>query len=229
MNTESKLRTPAQIEASRRNGAKSRGPKTPEGRARSSQNARTYGLTASVVSDYEDPELFDQFLASYINTYEPVGAAENQLVREITRCAWRLERANRVESGLLNHKMDSQRDWIEERYGDIEPAARVALAFGGLVNWGVDLQVLYRYEVGCRRGLIAATRSLVRMQSERRRAATAQDANFLELRNEPGHAPGDLPIPLNRQTLIGPTPARVPLGFPLPEPAAANSIEVKSI
>ena len=43
---EPRPRTPAQIEASRRNGARSRGPVTEEGKFRASRNALTHGLTA---------------------------------------------------------------------------------------------------------------------------------------------------------------------------------------
>ena len=42
------MATPAQIEANRRNARKSTGPKTAAGKAASSRNALTHGMTASI-------------------------------------------------------------------------------------------------------------------------------------------------------------------------------------
>ena len=63
-----------QLEANRRNAAKSTGPKTTEGKAISSQNARTHGFTAStVVITTENRELYEFKRKQFHAELQPVG------------------------------------------------------------------------------------------------------------------------------------------------------------
>jgi len=96
----------ARAEASRRNGAKSRGPRTPEGKARSARNALKHGLRAQhyVVLGDEDLTAFDALEAALTAELAPEGALQAVLVRRIA-AAWRLERAERIEAELLAQNM----------------------------------------------------------------------------------------------------------------------------
>jgi hypothetical protein len=73
----------ARAEASRKNGAKSRGPKTPEGRARSAQNALKHGMRAEkhVVLPEEDVSEFAELEAALIEELAPIGALQTVLAR----------------------------------------------------------------------------------------------------------------------------------------------------
>jgi hypothetical protein len=97
----------ARADASRRNGAKSRGPKTPEGKARSAQNALKHGLCAQkhVVLPGEDGAAFEAHEAALMEELAPEGALQTVLARRIVAATWRLERAERIEAELFaeNH------------------------------------------------------------------------------------------------------------------------------
>ncbi|MGH6900185.1 MAG: hypothetical protein ACREJ5_27155, partial [Geminicoccaceae bacterium] len=93
----------ARAEASRRNGARSRGPKTTEGKARSAQNALKHGLRAQkyVVLPDEDGAAFAALEAALIAELAPQGVLQMILAQRIARAAWRLERAERLEVELF--------------------------------------------------------------------------------------------------------------------------------
>jgi hypothetical protein len=90
-------------EASRRNGAKSRGPRTAQGKARSSRNALKHGLRAETFVAFgdEDQEAFEALEAALEDELAPQGVLQRLLVGRIARAAWRLERAERMEGELL--------------------------------------------------------------------------------------------------------------------------------
>jgi hypothetical protein len=93
----------ARAEASRRNGAKSRGPKTAEGKARSAQNALKHGLRAQkhVVLPDEDALEFAELQAALLEELAPEGALQTVLARRVAVAAWRLTRADRMETELF--------------------------------------------------------------------------------------------------------------------------------
>src|SRR5919198_5519665 len=95
--------------ASRANGARSRGPVTPEGKRRSSQNATKHGLLARcVVLSNESTDGFDDLVNSYIDRFQPADELELGMVEEMAANYWRLRRAWAIQNGTLQKHLDNQ-------------------------------------------------------------------------------------------------------------------------
>ena len=91
------------INASRANGARSRGPVTPEGKARSAANAVRHGLLAqTVVLAVESKDLFEASLAGYITRFQPADDVELSLVEEMAVADWRRRRCWGIETCLFD-------------------------------------------------------------------------------------------------------------------------------
>jgi hypothetical protein len=97
-------RSPAQIEATRRNGARSRGPVTPEGKARSSRNALKHGLAAlhHFVLEDEAPAELEDLTARLLAECSPESEIEACLVKRMAIAFWKSERAERIEVALFD-------------------------------------------------------------------------------------------------------------------------------
>lgn len=91
------------LASSRQNGRKSRGAVTPEGKVRAARANLRHGFYAeapeAVLSALgEDPEEYRHMMSS-LQTNLPEGL-EEQLVQQIGRTLWRMQRAERVQDGL---------------------------------------------------------------------------------------------------------------------------------
>ena len=104
------MATRRQKKANRRNAKRSTGPRTPEGKARSSQNASKHGLFArdTVLPD-ENPEEFLDLIGTLEQELNAIGGFERRLVRHIADAEWRIRRIVRLESGFLTHHLEQER------------------------------------------------------------------------------------------------------------------------
>ncbi len=93
----------SQARASRQNGARSRGPRSAAGKARSARNAVTHGLRSRrlVLLDDENAAEFRAFAAALQAELAPEGRLQADLVGRIVMAAWRARRADKLEAGLL--------------------------------------------------------------------------------------------------------------------------------
>lgn len=92
----------AQINANKLNAQKSTGPKSPEGKAVSSRNATTHGLTAkAVIIDGENPLVFEAVRDRLFVEFGPETLIEAELVEQLAGILWRLRRAPVFEAALI--------------------------------------------------------------------------------------------------------------------------------
>ena len=96
--------SPERLAANAANAQHSTGPRTPEGQARSSQNARTHGLTArDLVIAPDEREEFEELRNDYQTSVKPQDGIQQSLFEELVGAAWNLRRARRKEVQLCSN------------------------------------------------------------------------------------------------------------------------------
>ena len=126
------------IDASRANGARSRGPATTEGQERSSANAIRHGLLAKcVVLENESGPCFDDLVSQHTARFAPADGVEFGMIEEMAAAYWRMRRAWAIENRLMEKALRNQPPGDE--------AARIAAAFSELAA-SPELNLLHRYE-----------------------------------------------------------------------------------
>ena len=96
------MATNAQIIANQANAQNSTGPRTIEGKQKSSQNARKLGMfNSDITLKQEERQEFAETIAAYYADYNPRPGVETQLVTQLALATIRQNRLARMEAGLL--------------------------------------------------------------------------------------------------------------------------------
>src|SRR5271165_2954322 len=143
------MATARQKEANRANSQKSTGPVTDEGKAKSSLNRLSHGLTSNVniVAD-ENPAEFQALLYDLATEYDPATPTEQILVEKMALNQWLSLRAFRLQGeAFLDLKLMSD-------------------SFGIPKNLGL----LIRYQTSAERTFHKAHNELVKTQKERKKS-----------------------------------------------------------
>jgi hypothetical protein len=149
----------ARAAASRKNGARSRGPRTEEGKAKSAQNALKHGLRAQkhLVLPEEDGAEFADLEAALLEELAPVGALQTVLAQRVAVAAWRLARADRIEVELFE----------ERGYSNASPG--LAMIRDG--NGTRSFETLLRYRGAAMAEFWRALKTLKALQADQAREA----------------------------------------------------------
>ena len=166
-----------QLEANRRNAAKSHGPKTPEGRAAVRHNALKHGFTAAeiILPTVEEEIDFEQFRYAFEEEYRPVGPTEEVLVEDMVISRWRLNRIRKMEPGFFAMELDSRKEATAKYFSHLNAQAHLAAAISHDAFHDDVLGKMSRHEGRFERTFYKALKELQRLRALR---ATVSDSGI---------------------------------------------------
>jgi hypothetical protein len=163
--------------ASRANGARSRGPVTPEGKARSAGNAVRHGILAKcIVLRSESRDAFQELMDGFISRFQPADEIEMNLVEEMAAAVWRTRRFWAIETRIIDDAIAST--------PPNDAIGRMAAGFSALAA-GPQLGLLNRYEARLHRIYQRAFDNLLLLQSGRGQPGACQKPEGPAASNEP--------------------------------------------
>jgi hypothetical protein len=160
--------------ASRANGKKSKGPVTPEGKARSAANSTRHGLASpehavhGMCLTNENPAEFTRLYDALVAEHLPATTTEHLIVHDMAVARWRITRARVMDTALLDNQMDQMDEKIARTYESIDHATRLTLAFRELSETSPSLDLLHRYETRLNRQFDRALKQLNALRANRK-------------------------------------------------------------
>ncbi len=172
------MTTDAQLAANQANARHSTGPNTPEGKAKSGQNARKRRRPGELpLTLVEDEAAFAAHSDAVRAAFEPQDAFEAELVRQIALHQWRLGRVQRIEAALFDAELYRV---TYRRAAHYDPATLYSSRAKPADIWPERVEEVGRREAALERALDRALSMLAR---HRAMQAQARDRKISE--NEP--------------------------------------------
>ena len=239
-----------QADSNRRNAQKSTGPRTPEGKAASSRNGLTHGLSGDkhFILEGEDPEAFLRLLQDLHEHLRPVGDSEELAVQRIAAAQWRLDRAFALETGIYREESTNltgldRRKWeyhelcISKGQKDLppdphEPGDLLARAFMAEGKGPDNFTRLVRYETAIERSIERGMKHLKALQAARAAAHPPSPAVEQPPRESrgapkpfaPAAKPPSIPSEAKNYETNPSSPADTPIAPPPPAPNTSPSV-----
>jgi hypothetical protein len=161
------MSTEKQIAANHRNAQLSTGPRTPDGKARSSLNALTHGLTAAqILIPSESADDFESHAASFRDRFAPVDSVESFLVDQMIVAAWRLRRTRFLESKIFAQRAFEVDRHQKEREEELTDAAdHIVTGYRRECSGTNSLENISRQETRIERAFYRALHELNRLRN----------------------------------------------------------------
>ncbi len=217
------MRTERQIEASRANGAKSRGPKTTDGKARSSQNSLRHGfLSKTLVLKTESKEAFHALFLTLGDVVKPRDAFEDELFFVMVAARWRSVRLWAIEGSGLDGE-------IEKLNQPTEPAARnAAKAFRNRSETTLP-ELIRRYDDGYDRQFGRAYKLLMQYRKDNQGYGPGLTAPLAPIEPDAPvqpvqHVPEPQSPPTHENSETNPSASPEPAQPAAPQPAKAAKV-----
>ena len=159
-------------ERNRQNAQKSTGPRTAEGKARSSRNALKHGFTSTMMSSKEDLHALNLLDRALRKDLEPATELEGEVLNKIT---WAIHQGNKLKIQLC----DSERLLLaslhpEATEPDASDCTKLAVVRDHTPELFKQCDLLRRYARDADRDFDRAARTLVYLQSHRKKELRAQ-------------------------------------------------------
>lgn len=151
--TERNIRSNRQAEASRKNGAKSGGPASKEGKGKSAQNSKKHGLSGKVEPSSTEQDYIDELLNKLRAHFDATDAQQAILIERAVTAELRLIRARALITSTLEDIADPENrqrvakqqqvaltiktthDHMQQIFGGTAPSLSLAKAVAEEAGW----------------------------------------------------------------------------------------------